>query len=123
MTQIPGSQLLAALENGVSQVDKGAGRFPQIAGMTVVYDPKAEPGKRISEVKVGGEPLDLAKLYKVAVNDYMLGGGDGYTALGGGRMINDTGAGTLVANVVMDFVQKAGTVKPAVEGRIKTLGQ
>lgn len=123
VTQIPGSQLLAALENGFSQVEKGAGRFPQVSGMTVVYDPKAEPGKRVAEVMIGGAALEPDKLYTVATNDYMLDGGDGYSALGGGKMINDTGAGALVANVVMDYVQKAGTVKPAVEGRIKTLGQ
>lgn len=123
VTEIPGSQLLEALENGVSQVEKGAGRFPQISGMTLVYDAKAEPGKRVSSVMIGGAALQADKLYRVAVNDYMLGGGDGYAALGGGKLINDTGAGALVANVVMDYVEKAKTIKPAVEGRIKLLGQ
>ena len=32
LTELPGSQILAALENGVSQVEKGAGRFPQLSG-------------------------------------------------------------------------------------------
>ncbi len=123
VTEIPGNQLLAALENGLSQVEKGSGRFPQIAGMTLVYDPKAEAGKRVSGVMIGGAALDINKLYKVAVNDYMLGGGDGYSDLGGGKLINNTGAGALVANVVMDYVEHAGTVKPTVEGRIKVLGQ
>ena len=123
LTEIPGSQVLAALENGVSLVDKGAGRFPQVSGLTFVYDPKAEAGKRVSQVMVAGAALEAAKLYKVAVNDYMLGGGDGFSALGGGRLINDTGAGALVANDVMAYVEKLGTVKPVVEGRIKVLGQ
>ena len=30
LTELPGSQLLAALENGLSQVEKGSGRFPQV---------------------------------------------------------------------------------------------
>ncbi len=123
LTEIPGSQLLAALENGVSQVEKGSGRFPQVSGMTVVYDPTAEAGKRVSEVMIAGAALEADKLYKVAVNDFILGGGDGYGALGGGRMINDTGAGALVASDVMAYVEKMGTVKPAVEGRIKVLGK
>ncbi len=123
VTEIPGSQLLAALENGVSQVEKGAGRFPQVSGLTFVYDPSAEAGKRVSSVLVGGAALAADKLYKVAVNDYILGGGDGYAALGGGKLINDTGAGALVANDVMAYVEKLGTVKPVVEGRIKVLGQ
>lgn len=123
VTEIPGSQLLAALENGVSQVEKGAGRFPQVSGLSYVFDPGAEAGSRISEVMVGGAALEADKLYTVAVNDYILGGGDGYAALGGGRLITDTGAGQLVANDVMAYVEKQGTVAPVVEGRIKVLGK
>ncbi len=48
VTEIPGSQVLAALENGFSQVESGAGRFPQVAGMSVVWDPSAPPGSRVS---------------------------------------------------------------------------
>ena len=123
VTELPGSQLLAALENAVSQVEKGAGRFAQVSGMTMVYDPSAAAGARVSEVLVGGATLEPDRLYTVAVNDFILGGGDGYGALGGGRLINDTGAGALVANDVMAYVEKMGTVAPVVEGRIKVLGK
>ena len=122
LTAIPGSQLLAALENVLSQVEKGAGRFPQVSGLTLVYDPSAEPGTRIASVLIGGAELELDKLYKVAVNDFILGGGDGYSALGGGQLITDTGAGNLVAADVMAYVEKLGTVKPEVEGRISLVG-
>ena len=123
ITELPGSQVLAALENGVSQVEKGAGRFPQVSGLTFTLDPSAEPGARVSEVMVGGAPLEADKLYKVAVNDYILGGGDGYDALGGGKVVTNAGGGNLVANDVMTYVEKMGTVKPMVEGRIKMMGQ
>lgn len=123
VTEIPGSQVLAALENGVSQIEKGAGRFPQVSGLSYTVDPSAEAGARVSEVMVGGAALEADKLYKVAVNDYILGGGDGYAALGGGKIITGTGGGQLVANDVMAYVEKSGSIKPAVEGRIKKLGQ
>ena len=123
VTELPGSQVLAALENGVSQVEKGAGRFPQVSGVTFTLDPSAEPGKRVSEVMVGGAALEADKLYTVAVNDYILGGGDGYAALGGGRIVTNNGSGNLVANDVMAYVEKMGTVNVGVEGRIKKLGQ
>ena len=123
VTELPGSQILLALENGVSQVEKGAGRFPQVSGMAYVYDPAAEPGKRIVSVTVGDAALDPAKTYKVAVNDYILGGGDGYAALGAGVLLTNAGGGGLVAQDVMTYVEKAGTVAPAVEGRIKVAGQ
>ena len=123
VTEIPGAQLLGALENAVSQVEKGAGRFAQVSGMSFVYDPAAEAGNRVSEVMVGGAALNPDALYKVAVNDYILGGGDGYAALGGGRIITTGSTGNLVASDVMEYVEAAGTVKPMVEGRIKILGQ
>ena len=123
VTELPGSQVLLALENGVSQVEKGAGRFAQVSGLTYAFDAAAEPGSRVSEVMVGGAPLEADKLYKVAVNDYILGGGDGYAALGGGRILTDGPTGQLVANDVMAYVEKLGTVNLAVEGRIKKLGE
>ena len=123
LTELPGSQVLLALENGFSQVEKGAGRFPQVSGLEVVYDPTAEPGSRVASVKVGGADLEMDKLYKVAVNDYILGGGDGYAALGGGRILTNSGGGAFVANDVMAYVEKAGTISVKVEGRIKALGK
>jgi len=122
VTELPGSQVLAALENGVSQVEKGAGRFAQVSGMAYVYDPSAPAGSRITSVTIGGADLDLNKTYKLATNDYILGGGDGYSALGGGRMLVDAANGNLIANDVIDYVLKNGGVSASVEGRIKTVG-
>ncbi|MAQ37857.1 MULTISPECIES: bifunctional metallophosphatase/5'-nucleotidase [Thioclava] len=123
VTEIPGSQILSALENGFSQVENGAGRFPQISGMSVVYDPSAPAGSRVVSVEVGGQPLDKDKVYKVATNDYMLGGGDGYGALGGGKVIVNAGNGNLMANDVMTYVENKGTVAPKLDGRIKKQGE
>lgn len=122
VTEIPGSQVLAALENGVSQVEKGAGRFPQVSGISFAFDASAEPGKRVSEVMVGDQPLDLGKVYRVATNDYMLSGGDGYAALGGGNVVINAGNGNLLANDVIDYIAAAGNVSVGLEGRIRKLG-
>jgi len=123
LTELPGSQILAALENGVSQVEKGAGRFPQVSGMSYAFDPTAEPGARVSEVMVGGAPLDPDAVYRLATNDFILAGGDGYAALGGGKVIIDAGNGNLMANDVIDYIAAAGTVNVGVEGRIRILGK
>jgi 2',3'-cyclic-nucleotide 2'-phosphodiesterase (5'-nucleotidase family) len=123
MTELPGAQVLLALENAVSQHEKGAGRFVQVSGLTFAFDPTAEAGKRVSEVMVAGAPLAADTVYKVAVNDYILGGGDGFAALGGGRVVTNAGGGNLMANDVMAHVEKMGKVRPVVEGRIKILGQ
>jgi 2',3'-cyclic-nucleotide 2'-phosphodiesterase (5'-nucleotidase family) len=123
LTELTGSQVLAALENGVSQVEKGAGRFLQLSGVTIVYDPTAPAGSRIAEAMVNGAPLDVNAVYKVAANDFILGGGDGFAALGGGNVLINGGNGNLMANDVMDYVVKTGGVTSAVEGRIKKVGE
>ena len=120
LMELSGADLLAALENGVSRVEDWAGRFPQIAGLRLAYDPGAPAGSRVVEVEVGGAPLDPAKVYTVATNDYMAGGGDGYAALGNGRQLIDAAGATLMATMVMDYVEAAGEVAPAVDGRIRT---
>jgi len=123
VTELPGSQVLAALENGVSLVEKGAGRFPQVSGISFAFDPSAPAGARVSEVMVGDAPLDLNKVYKVATNDYMLHGGDGYSALAGGKVLVNKGNGNLMANDVMDYISKNGAIMNKVEGRIRKLGE
>ena len=120
LMEVSGADILEALETGVSKVEDKAGRFPQISGMSFVYDPKGEPGSRVSEVRVGGKPLDPDASYRLATNDYMANGGDGYEPLKNGVLLIDASAATLMATTVMDYVQAKGTVAPKVEGRIKT---
>jgi len=119
--KVSGCDLKAAIENGVSQVERVKGRFPQVSGITFTYNPKAEPGKRVVEIKVNGQPLDCNKTYVVAINDYMGHGGDGYTMFKNApRVISERDA-DLLANVVIDYIKAHSPVAPRVEGRIKTV--
>jgi 2',3'-cyclic-nucleotide 2'-phosphodiesterase (5'-nucleotidase family) len=118
VTEVTGQQLIDALENGFSQVEDGAGRFPQVSGLTVVADLKQPAGSRVVSVMVGNEPLDMAATYQVATNDFMLNGGDGYTALAGGKVLIGARGGKLMASDVIDYIAAAGKVDAKVEGRI-----
>jgi 2',3'-cyclic-nucleotide 2'-phosphodiesterase (5'-nucleotidase family) len=120
LIELSGADLLAALENGVSEVENKAGRFPQVSGLRFVYDPAAPKGSRITEIAVGGKPLETGRLYRVATNDYMQGGGDGYAALKKGRALIDASGAKLLATTVMDHIAAKGTVAPEIEGRIRT---
>lgn len=119
VVDLSGADLKAALENGVSAVEDGAGRFPHVSGMTVVADVSKPAGSRIVSVEVGGAPLDPAKTYTVATNDFMARGGDDYVALRNGDYVVGPRDGKLLASVVIDAVAAAGTVSPAVEGRVR----
>ncbi len=119
VVELSGADLKAALENGVSAVEAGAGRFPHVSGLTVVADVSKPAGSRIVAVEVGGAPLDPARTYTVATNDYMARGGDDYTALRRGDYVVGPRDGKLLASVVIDAVAGAGTVSPKVEGRVQ----
>ncbi|WP_448205078.1 bifunctional metallophosphatase/5'-nucleotidase [Azospirillum sp. sgz302134] len=118
LTELKGSDLLSALEHGVSKVEEKAGRFPQVSGLTFTYDPKLPAGTRVTEVKVGGKPLDANAVYKVATSDYLLKGGDGYGALTRGNVIIDPSGAVLITTIVMNYVEAKKTVAEKVEGRI-----
>jgi 2',3'-cyclic-nucleotide 2'-phosphodiesterase (5'-nucleotidase family) len=118
MVELSGADLRAALENGVSLLESRGGRFPQVAGLKVEFDARAPVGSRVVSVQVNGEPLDPARRYKVATNNFMLAGGDGYSAFGKGRVLIGPTDGKLLANEVMSFVRQRAPVEPRAEGRI-----
>jgi 2',3'-cyclic-nucleotide 2'-phosphodiesterase (5'-nucleotidase family) len=117
LVALSGADLMAALENGVSQIEGKAGRFPQVAGLRLEYDPKAPAGRRVTKVTIGDQPLDPARTYKVATNDFMVSGGDGYAVLAKGKLLTDARAAQLMSNVVMAYIQRKGMVAPELDGR------
>lgn len=118
LLEMSGADLLAALETGVGAVENGAGRFPQVSGLTFRFDADRPPGRRVQEVLVGGQPLDLARRYRVVTNNYLAGGGDTYEVFADAEAIVDDMGAPLLAGVVMDYVERAGTVSPTIQGRI-----
>jgi 2',3'-cyclic-nucleotide 2'-phosphodiesterase (5'-nucleotidase family) len=117
--EVTGQQIWDALENGFSQVESTAGRFPHVSNMTVEADLSKPAGERVIAVTANGAPLDVAKTYTLATNDYMAGGGDGYAMFVGAKNLIDPSSAQLMASQVIDYIAAKGTVNPAVEGRIK----
>lgn len=118
VTIVSGKNILAALENGFSQLDRLSGRFPQVAGLTVVVDPAAAPGTRVKTVSINGQALDPTRAYKVATNDFLALGGDGYGMLAGKTQATADSGTRLVALDVMDYVEAKKIIDGKVEGRI-----
>ncbi|MER3459969.1 MAG: bifunctional metallophosphatase/5'-nucleotidase [candidate division GAL15 bacterium] len=116
--ELRGAVIRQALENGVSQWEQVAGRFPQVSGLRYTFNPTRPAGSRILDVRVGDRPLDDAATYTVATNDFLLRGGDGYAMLAGGRVLVSPVDGPIMANAVMEAIQKMRTISPRVEGRI-----
>ena len=116
--ELSGAQLLEALENGFSEVENGAGRFPHLSGMSVEVDLSAAPFSRVIAARVGEAPLDPSATYTLATNDYMAGGGDGYDVLESARVLIDGDSAVLMATQLIEYIKAAGTVSPEIEGRI-----
>jgi len=114
--QVTGATVVEALENGVSQVEEGAGRFPQVAGLTYTFDPKAEAGSRVSNVMVGGAAIEMDKVYGVVSNNYVRNGGDGYSMFENADNAYDFGPD--LADVTAEFLAAKGPFTPYTDGRI-----
>jgi len=119
--EVSGQGLLDALENGVSQVEQVAGRFPQVSGMTFAWDPAAPVGARISSVMVASEdgyvPLDPAATYLAVTNNYVRNGGDGYKVFSGDDK-NAYDYGPDLADVTAEYLAARSPYQPYTDGRI-----
>ncbi|MDQ3459330.1 MAG: 5'-nucleotidase C-terminal domain-containing protein [Deinococcota bacterium] len=119
--EVTGETLLEMLELSVSSVEEGHGRFLQVSGLSFSYDPGAEPGSRVREVLVGGEPLEPGASYTLATNSFLATGGDGYEMLVGVPVLIDEHAGPLHADLVEEAIRVGSPIGPELEGRIRTV--
>ena len=119
--ELAGRDVVAALENGFSQVEKGSGRFPHVSGLSVAYDPGRPAGSRVVSVTHGGGDIDPDRVYLLATNDFLGRGGDGYAVFADKKRRVDANAGTLMAGQVIRYIESKRTVHPRVEGRIRAV--
>lgn len=119
--EVTGATLRAALEHGVSRVreEKEAGLFPQVSGLRFTYDGRLATGARVTSVTVGNAPLADRKTYTLAVNNYVLGGGDGYTMFKGARELLKAEEAQVEPAMLMNIIAAAGEISPQIDGRIE----
>ena len=105
VVRLRGSDILAALEHGLGSKEIGRVRF---AGLTVTADLTApEGGRLISAQLADGSMLNPERYYSVAVNDFLLSGGDGYTSVKGAEIIRESGKDL---DVLSTALKKAGQI-------------
>jgi len=106
--KVTGQQLLTAIENGVSQVEDNAGRFPQVSGMRYTFN-LAKPANegRVTSIEIDEDgswnALDLNKTYGMVSNNFIRGGGDGYKIFRSASEIYDFGPD--LADVVANYIK------------------
>lgn len=118
--QLKGADVAAALANGFSRA--GAGAFPQIAGLRATWKPLAEPSARLGSIAVrqpdgGYAMLDPERVYRVVTNNFMRGGGDGYTMFKQ-NAIDPYDAGPPLDEMIAAAIAAASPFSPLTDGRI-----
>ena len=144
--EITGQQVLDALEWSVHSLPGEFGGFDQVAGLTFTVDPTIPTpvvetadkmfdhvdesmARRVSNVMVGGEPIDPERIYKVASHDYqLLNEGDGYTMFKGANVLQESVK--LDNQVLIDYITETlggvvsdGYDQPYGQGRITVAGE
>ena len=71
-----GSQIMTVLEESAGNAEtipvKGSTNIIQFAGLRATFDPSQPVGYRVSNVTVGGQPIESGKTYSVASIDYLV---------------------------------------------------
>ncbi|MEU3372895.1 bifunctional metallophosphatase/5'-nucleotidase [Streptomyces sp. NPDC006660] len=83
---LTGAQLLAALKQQVSGVNEADPKILQVSsGLTYTLDLTKSGAARVVDgtVRLNGAAIDPAATYRVAMNEFLAGGGDGFPALVG----------------------------------------
>ncbi|MEU3184706.1 bifunctional metallophosphatase/5'-nucleotidase [Streptomyces sp. NPDC006923] len=84
---LTGAQLVTALQQQVSGANESSPKILQIShNLAYTLDMTKTGAARVvtDSVRLNGEAIDPAKTYRVAMNEFLAGGGDGFAALGQG---------------------------------------
>jgi 2',3'-cyclic-nucleotide 2'-phosphodiesterase (5'-nucleotidase family) len=125
VVELTGAQLKDTLEHAVSGINSPnprlLSRFLQVAGLQFDYDPAenargsgcpaSSKGTRIKKVTVAGTPLDDNRTSRVAINNFMAEGGNGYCMLAEAPRSSGNGNGGLLTDMVVDYIKEIGEVK------------
>ncbi|WAJ24686.1 5'-nucleotidase C-terminal domain-containing protein [Lacrimispora xylanolytica] len=141
VAEVKGQQIKDALEMASKNYPKESGGFLQVSGLTYTINSqtpssvqvdekgnflKVNGAYRVSDIMVGGTPLDVNKTYTVASHNYMLkSGGDGMTMFKGSKIIRDeviTDVDLLSSYIRNQLGGNVGSdyANPAGQGRITT---
>jgi 5'-nucleotidase/UDP-sugar diphosphatase len=123
LVEIEGKVLREVLERALNRAGKGSGSFPQVSGISLVYDISKATGSRLVSLEVAGAPLDDKRLYRLAASDFLVRGGDGQVGLKGAKILIDPSAAQLITTEVETYLQSASPYDPGPAPRIREVSE
>lgn len=113
---LTGAQLKAVLEQPATAGSDGSGRMLQISySLTYTWSLSAPVGSKVSDMKINGVPVDPSASYRVTVNNFLAGGGDGFTGfLAGTNLLT----GIIDLDAFVAYLTAYSPVAPGPQNRI-----
>jgi len=119
LISVSGQQIISALENGFSLIERMKGCFPQISGMKVIFDSSKNVGSRVISVKIKGQEIDIKTQYKLATTNYLSAGGDGYESLKNLTHLKFSNQmSRLLSDVIIDSIKSKKWLRLNKDGRL-----
>ncbi|MDR0383425.1 MAG: 5'-nucleotidase C-terminal domain-containing protein [Spirochaetaceae bacterium] len=104
----------------IASIPQGSGGFPQFS-KEVRYTLDLTSGNgTITNLTIGGAPVDPDRMYRLCTDGYMLGGGDGYVALT--RSEDPFNTSLLLSHIVGEYIKAQGIITPMTDGRMTVIG-
>ncbi|MEU9844732.1 bifunctional metallophosphatase/5'-nucleotidase [Actinomadura sp. NPDC048032] len=113
VTSLTGAQIDALLEQ--QWTSAGEKILQPSANLHFAIDRAGPVGDRVSAITIDGTPVDPAAVYKVAANNFLLGGGDGFSVFTQGK---DQVLGPIDLDAFVAYFTAQGTVSPPALNRI-----
>jgi 5'-nucleotidase len=118
LVDLTGAQLVQALKEQVSGPNEAAPRILQpSAGLTYTLDLTKSGADRVvtDSIRLDGAPIDPAATYRVAMNAFLAGGGDGFPSLGQGKnpLVGTDDLAALVKYLTANSTPSTPLVPPA----------
>ncbi|MBY8914409.1 multifunctional 2',3'-cyclic-nucleotide 2'-phosphodiesterase/3'-nucleotidase/5'-nucleotidase [Bacillus sp. YC2] len=123
VSDLTGKQIKKALEQGLSGIEAEGGAFPQVSGLTYTFTLNHKPGNRVLNVAAvqddgSTQRISDDKTYRVATNNFVGAGGDGYSVFNEASHQEDLGF--VDYEIFTEQLEKLGKqVEPKVDGRIQ----
>lgn len=119
VVELTGDEIKKAFEWGVRQMPEYPGGLLYVShGTSYDVDASKPVGERVSNIVIGGTPLDPAKTYRIAMNAFLAGGGDGHEVIKAAKG-QRWDAGVSDIDALIDYLKTNNPLNPVAEGRIK----
>ncbi|HUK00922.1 MAG TPA: bifunctional metallophosphatase/5'-nucleotidase [Steroidobacteraceae bacterium] len=119
--ELTGAQILRVLEEQWPADRDALPRVLKISGLSYSWDPGRPSGRHVTAACDAHRfPIDPAHVYRVAVNDFLVAGGDGFATFRQARVLQP---GPLDSEALRQYLARmASAIGPPAAGRIRLAG-